>query len=427
MKLTQTGLEKIKHVIPLSENPVLVARGLEFLHAGSFTSKYTLDDHTGRIFTNSLLPSFPGKSWDRFFESAEKIVRGERIPLWLDIVTTGRCHCNCWHCFRSKYMDTSDLNLDVIETLIHDAYDLGTVMLGLTGGEPMLHHDLFDIIRLVPKGMEILLYTTGHLMDEAFIRKAEETQLTRCIISLDHFDPEVVKNRRQHQGAFEEAINTLKLLAQSHIYTSVALCITEDLCTEEAFSRYMDLVCSLDVNEVRVILPIPQGRLQGENHKRLYVDARRVVGKIKEQTAGDESVPSIMLFSDFESSACFGCGAGFHYISVNNDGQVTPCVAVPLAFGNIHKSSLQEIYSTIMGNYFKSPGTTCFGRRVSRMVRRQETVPVSYPYPIEYSRALASACSVDGGQGAFFRNMGGPVCCRIDPQTASYRNKVRWF
>jgi MoaA/NifB/PqqE/SkfB family radical SAM enzyme len=427
MKLRLIGLDKIKHIIPQSKNPFIVARGLDFLHDGSFNSKYTLDDSSGRIFTNSLLPSFPGESWDRFFEGAEKIARGERVPLWLDIVTTGRCHCTCWHCFRSKYMNTSDLNLDVIETLIYDAYDLGTVMLGITGGEPMLHHDLFDIIRLVPKGMEILLYTTGHLMDEAFIRKAEETQLTRCIISLDHFDAEVVKNRRQHQGAFEEAINTLKLLAQSHIYTSVALCITEDLCTEEAFNRYMDLVCSLEVNEIRVILPIPQGRLQGENHKRLYVDARRVVRKIKEQTAGDESVPSIMLFSDFESSACFGCGAGFHYISVNNDGQVTPCVAVPLAFGNIHSGSLQEIYSTIMGSYFKSPGTTCFGRRVSRMVGRQGTIPMSYPYPIEYSKALASGCSVDGGQGAFFRNMGVPVCCRIDPQASSCRNKVSCF
>ncbi len=427
MKLARTGLEKIKHVIPLSENPPLVDRGLEFLQAGSFTSKYTLDDSTGRIFTNSLFPSFPGKSWDRFFAGVGGIAQGERIPLWLDIVTTGRCHCNCWHCFRSKYTNTSDLSLDVIEKLIHDAYALGTVMLGLTGGEPMLHRDLLDIIRLVPEGMEILLYTTGHLMDESFIRKAEETQVTRCIISLDHFDAEAVKKRRQHVGAFDEAVNTLKLLGKSRIFTSVALCITEDLCTEDAFNRYLDLVCSLEVNEVRVILPVPQGRLQGESHKRLYGEARRMVRKIKEQTAGDESVPSIMLFSDFESSACLGCGAGFHYISINNDGQVTPCVAVPLAFGNIHDSSLGEIYSTVMGCYFKSAGTTCFGRRVNRMIGRQGSVPESYPYPVEYSKALASGCIVDGGQGSFFRNMGIPVCCKVDLRTSAKQHTTISF
>lgn len=425
MKRTLSGLDKgIRSFLP-AEATLAEARGLEFLRAGFLNAKHTVDSD-GRLFLNSLLPSFPGASWNRFFEAAGRMHHGERVPLWLDIVTTGRCHCRCWHCFRSKYPDRSDLSLDAAARVIQEAFDMGTVMVGITGGEPMLRHDLLDMMRLVPDGMEISLYTTGHLMDDEFIRMAEATRLTRCVVSLDHFDPRAVDARRNRRGAFEEAAHAVAELGRSRIFTSAALCITEDLCTEDAFRRYLDLVCSLGVDEVRVILPVPQGRLQGENFKKLYVDARRLVRKVREQTARDESVPGIMLFSDFESASCFGCGAGFHYLSVNNDGAVTPCVAVPLAFGTIHESSLREIYSS-MGEYFMSTGSTCLGRRLGAVLRGRSSSPGTYPYSVEHSKELADRCIVQGRQGSFFRYVGAPACEEDDSRETEGRERPVFF
>lgn len=379
-----------------------VIKCLDFLNAGTFSTKYTLDETNERIFINSLFPSFPGESWNRFFQGVGRIAHGDRIPLWLDVVTTGECHCDCWHCFRSKYKEKSALPMSTIKTLMEDAYNLGTVMLGLTGGEPMLHTDLLEMINSTPAGMEILLYSTGHQINESFLSHVDDSRLTRCIISLDHYDPGIINNRRQYNGAFNDAVNALELLSQSNIFTSVALCMTEDLCSTESMYRYLELICALNVNELRIILPIPQGKLQGENHKRLYLDSRRLIKEIQNDTAWDESVPNIFLFADLESSRCLGCGAGFHYLCVNNDGQVCPCVSVPMTFGSIYDRSLQDIYMS-MEKFFKSPGTTCFGRRMGRLFSREMNFPDIYPYSLESSHNLASRCIVDGDRPPFFK------------------------
>jgi MoaA/NifB/PqqE/SkfB family radical SAM enzyme len=386
------------------KNSAKAERALEFLSHGGYALKYTHDAANNRIFINSVLPSYPSKSWNRFFDGAGRIAQGERVPLWMDIVATGRCHCDCWHCFRSAFTDTSDLALSAIETIIQDAYELGTVMLGITGGEPMMHPNLSDIINMVPQGMEIQLYTTGYQLNDFFIRSIETSQLTRCIISLDHYQPEIINGRRKNPKAFTEAIMALKSLSQSSIYTSAAICMTEDLCNEQAFYRYMDMVCLYGVDEIRVILPIPQGRLHGENHKRLYLKSYRLMIKVKEETAGNNELPNILIFSEMESRACFGCGAGFQYVSVNNDGAVTPCVAVPLVFGNIHHSNLRDIYAD-MGRYFKSSGTTCLGRRLDRASARVCFRPDASPYSLGDSQMLASHCMVEGRPGKFFRHM----------------------
>jgi MoaA/NifB/PqqE/SkfB family radical SAM enzyme len=399
-----TGLDTIRHIIPESESPAVVAQGLEYLNYGKYTTKYTHTVSNNRIFINSILPSFPGKAWNRFFDGAHRIGNGERVPLWLDIVATGRCHCDCWHCFRSNFADRSDLELSVLESIIHDAYELGTVILGITGGEPMLHRDLLEVIHMVPEGMELQLYSTGHQIHESFIQETEDSQLTRCIISLDHFSPEIINSRRNNTHAFDEAVRSLQLLSQSTIYASAALCITQDLCDEEALYRYLDLVCTLAVDEIRVILPIPQGKQQGVNHKRLYLDARKALHKIREETADDEDIPSIVLFGDLESKGCFGCGAGFHYLAVNNDGCVNPCVAVPLSFGDVHRLTLREIYAG-MENYFKSSGTTCLGRRLDRVCTKKGFASDIHPYSLEDSKMLSSHCMVDGPPADFFAHL----------------------
>jgi MoaA/NifB/PqqE/SkfB family radical SAM enzyme len=385
-------------------NPAETERVLDFLSQKGYALKYTRDTIRNRTFINSVLPSTPSNAWNRFIHGSGRISQGDRVPLWMDIVATGRCHCDCWHCFRSSFTDTSDLSLSAIETIIQDAYELGTVMLGITGGEPMMHPDLVDIINMVPKGMEIQLYTTGYQMNDSFIRSVETSQLTRCIISLDHYQPEIINARRKNREAFDEAIMALKSLSQSSIYTTAAVCITEDLCNEQAFYRYMDMVCLYGIDEIRVILPVPLGRLQGEDHKRLYLKSHRLMKKVKNETAGNNELPNILIFSEMESRACFGCGAGFQYVSVNNDGAVTPCVAVPLVFGNIHHSNLRDIYSD-MGRYFKSSGRTCLGRRLGRASERMCFTPDTFPYSLGDSQMLASHCMIEGRPGNFFRYM----------------------
>ncbi len=365
--------------------------------------KYTHDLENDRYFINSWFPSFPGKAWDRMHECVDKISRGARTPYQADIVVTGRCHCDCWHCFRSKH-DTRDLPLNAIKKFITQAYDLGTTSLGITGGEPMLREDIVDILRCIPDGMEGQLYTTGFKITKDFIRELKHTNMTRCIISLDHYQKDIVCARRRNPNAFDDALNAIALLYDHNVYTTVTLCMTEDLLREEDIRNYFAFVSQLGIDEVRIIFPIPQGNLEGKNYKRLYLEAMRVIKKIKAETHERMEFPNIMLFGEYESPQCFGCGAGANYVALNNDGNITPCVAVPLVFGNIEEQSLADIFQH-MGKYFENSGRTCYGKRVGALMEKEKIDTSVTPLPYDVSQVLAEQCRVSGKQGDFFQEL----------------------
>ncbi len=363
--------------------------------------KYTLDAGRDRAFVNSWFPSFPGPAWDRLLGAAEHIANGGRRPLQVDVAVTGACHCRCWHCFRAKYEDSSELGVDHIARFLAAARELGTVSVGITGGEPLLRADLLDILRMIPPEMEGQLYTTGHGMTEAFVREAERTPLTRCLISLDHYDEVKANARRRHPHAFAEAQRAVRLLSETSIYTAVSLCVTEDLLSREELLRYFEFASAIGVDEIRALLPIPQGNLEGRNDKALYLEAVRTLRALRAETLDQLDYPTVLLFCEYESASCFGCGAGSNYLSLNNDGNVTPCVAVPLSFGNVKEHPFDQIYAQ-MAQYFRNSGRTCYGRRVGRVLRASSTQAGTLPIAREGTLPIAAQCVVDGAVGDFF-------------------------
>lgn len=148
---------------------------------------------------------------------------------------------------------------------------MGTCTVGLTGGEPMLHPDIKEIIRSIPEHIEAQLYTTGHAIDEAFAAFLEESRVTRCIISLDHYKAaEIANEKRQFKEAFLEAVTAIEILSKTNLYTAVTVCITNELLLEGELENYFSFVTTLPINELRVVMPIPQGKLEGEDVRQLY-------------------------------------------------------------------------------------------------------------------------------------------------------------
>lgn len=90
----------------------------------------------------------------------------------LDIELTERCNNACLHCLinrpehdesaRSREMDT-----DFVKTLLHQAADLGCLMVRFTGGEPLLREDFPELYLYARRlGMRVILFTNGRLITE---------------------------------------------------------------------------------------------------------------------------------------------------------------------------------------------------------------------------------------------------------------------
>jgi MoaA/NifB/PqqE/SkfB family radical SAM enzyme len=87
-----------------------------------------------------------------------------RRPLLVQLVVTRRCNLACGYCH--EYDDVSQpVEQALLERRIDRAGELGTVVLTLTGGEPLLHPALDTLIaRGVAKGMVCTLISNGYAL-----------------------------------------------------------------------------------------------------------------------------------------------------------------------------------------------------------------------------------------------------------------------
>ncbi|MEM5814625.1 MAG: radical SAM protein, partial [Candidatus Aenigmatarchaeota archaeon] len=95
----------------------------------------------------------------------------------MHVMITKRCNQNCVYCYYPKE-PVPDMTLDMAKDIVKECRTLDKeIFYDLSGGEPLLHKDVFEIIELcLPEGKEVLLNTNGTLIDDNAARKFAEYQ-----------------------------------------------------------------------------------------------------------------------------------------------------------------------------------------------------------------------------------------------------------
>ncbi len=118
-----------------------------------------------------------------------------RHPVLAQIVPVRRCNLACAYCNEhdgtSQPVPLAEM-LDRIDRLA----DLGTSAIALSGGEPLLHPGIHDIIRRIRRrGCIAQLLTNGYLITPELIRKLNQAGLDRLQISIDNVHPDSVSRK----------------------------------------------------------------------------------------------------------------------------------------------------------------------------------------------------------------------------------------
>ena len=102
--------------------------------------------------------------------------KNKRIPFAFDLEITARCNNDCSHCYINlpagdKEVKENELSLDEIKKITDEAVSLGTFWCLLTGGEPFLREDFFDIyLYLKKRGLLVSVFTNATLLTERHIQ-----------------------------------------------------------------------------------------------------------------------------------------------------------------------------------------------------------------------------------------------------------------
>ncbi|SRR5579883_1944767 len=138
------------------------------------------------------------KSFARNTKEARLIIKGAAStshPIMAHIIPIRRCNLSCTYC--NEYDDFSKpIPADVMIGRINRLADLGTSILTLSGGEPLLHPDLDDIIRAMRKrGVLACMITNGYLLTADRVKRLNRAGLEHMQISIDNVMPDDVSKK----------------------------------------------------------------------------------------------------------------------------------------------------------------------------------------------------------------------------------------
>jgi MoaA/NifB/PqqE/SkfB family radical SAM enzyme len=141
-------------------------------------------------------------------------------PLLVQIIPIRKCNIDCGYC--NEYDKVSPpIPADTLRKRIDKLAELGTSVVAFSGGEPMLHPDLDDLIRHIRRhGMMAGLITNGYFLVPKRIEELNEAGLDFLQISIDNVEPDevskkslrVLDKKLQHlrdHAAFDVNINSV--------------------------------------------------------------------------------------------------------------------------------------------------------------------------------------------------------------------------
>jgi len=136
-------------------------------------------------------------------------------PVMAHIIPIRRCNLSCTYC--NEYDDFSPpVPTDVMVHRINLLADLGTSILTLSGGEPMLHPELDQIIAAMRRrGVIAGMITNGYLLMPDRIKRLNDAGLDHMQISIDNVKPDDVS--KKSLKVLDKKLQMLAEHAQFHV------------------------------------------------------------------------------------------------------------------------------------------------------------------------------------------------------------------
>jgi radical SAM protein with 4Fe4S-binding SPASM domain len=274
-------------------------------------------------------------------------------PLALHLEIVAACNLKCRHCFAGELPRRDDpLTLDELDSLFAIMARMGTFRLGLTGGEPLLRRDLFDIIDLaLAHGLCPCLTTNGLLITEAIAREFGKRTLAWLNVSLDGACAETNDGVRG-SGTFDRVLERLTVLGK-HARFSLAFTVMRTNLEEIQACAALAAKVGAHTAVFRPLYPVGTACQNMELMPTFseYHNALNELAGASGDVGGDlRGIDSFGPHTRLETQSVvhqnYGCGAGNLVCSISVSGDVNPCSFLGPGFNaaNLRERSLEEIW-----------------------------------------------------------------------------------
>jgi AdoMet-dependent heme synthase len=281
---------------------------------------------------------------------------------------TRSCNLSCVHCRASAERGPypGELTKKECFRVIDEIASTGNPVIILTGGEPLLRADIFDLARYgTDRGLRMVMATNGTLITEEMVKKMRASGIQRISVSLDGPDPETHDLFRKAKGAFEGSLRGIELAKKMGLEFQINTTITR--VNLHLLADMLRLAVELGAVAHHIFLLVPTGRgkeLQAQEISALdyektlhwfYEQRERVPLQLKATCAphyyrilrqqAKKEGKKITVQEHGLDAMTRGCLGGISFCFLSHVGQVQPCGYLELDCGNVKKQSFQEIWN----------------------------------------------------------------------------------
>jgi AdoMet-dependent heme synthase len=287
-----------------------------------------------------------------------------RLVAW---ETTRNCNLSCVHCRASATRGPYSGELDTSASLrlLDQIAEVGRPIIILTGGEPLLRPDIFDIARHgTDRGLRMVMAPNGTLINPDFAKKMAESGIQRISISLDAATPDRHDAFRGVAGAFDRALRGVQYVKDAGIEFQINTTITKANLKE--IPKILELAVQLGAVAHHIFLLVPTGR--GKYLLDQEIDAQEYETSLNWFYEQRESAPlqlkatcaphyyrilrqraraegkTVAFQTHGLDAVTRGCLAGTGFCFISHRGIVQPCGFLNLNCGDVTRDSFRNIW-----------------------------------------------------------------------------------
>jgi len=282
--------------------------------------------------------------------------------------TTRRCNLACLHCRAAAGAGPYPDELTTAEgrKLLDDLAGMGQIVVILTGGEPLLREDIFDLAAYgAGLGHRMVMAVNGTLVTPAVAARLRDAGIQRVSISLDGADAASHDRFRGVAGAFEGALQGIAACQAAGLPFQINTTVTR--ANRRELPAIHELALKLEAAAHHVFVLVPTGRgelireelLSPEEYETTlgWLLERQKEGRLflkptcapqfyrlwrQDAACRGEKITAAAHGMEAMTKGCLG-GQGFAFVSYR--GEVQPCGYLELVAGNIRARPFSKIWA----------------------------------------------------------------------------------
>lgn len=268
-------------------------------------------------------------------------------PLLVQIELTEACNLKCRFCYNSQNPRYNSRAIEMLERLAND----GVMQVTLTGGEPLLHPDFFDILaRATELFPNVMVLSNGTLMDKQAVARIHEYNVLSVSVSV-HGDKAMHEYLTGVPGSYDRSIGALReFLGRGEI--PVASNFVLNSANLKQLSGTIQQLGELGLSFMTITRFIPVGIGKGSSELMLSSDQLITALRIIHMHLKTDAAPHIEVAEATPFCAvpvelrylANTCSYGYDRFYVDVDGNLMVCglSRIPVG-GNILRSKISEI------------------------------------------------------------------------------------